>query len=233
MRTLARVAPIAALVIAAAAGLASPASAHVTVAGDATRGGYGVLTFRVPTESDTASTVELRVTLPDDSPLIFANPQHKPGWTATVTKKKLPTPRNGKNGAVWTEYVSQVDWKADSTQAAIPPEQFDMFSIKGGPFPNTESLAFPAEQFYSDGHSVNFNQNTVAGQPEPINPTPALTLASRTFGDGGAASVASPAHDYEKIAITALVIAIVALLGVAGNLAVLRRRLVSRRPSRQ
>jgi uncharacterized protein YcnI len=45
--------------------LAGPASAHVTVAADgATPGGYTVISLRVPTESDTASTTKLTVSLP-------------------------------------------------------------------------------------------------------------------------------------------------------------------------
>lgn len=44
---------------------AQPASAHVTVRADATAAGaYAGLTFRVPNESDSASTDKLVVTLP-------------------------------------------------------------------------------------------------------------------------------------------------------------------------
>ena len=49
-----------------AVALAAPAAAHVKVTGDATQGGWGVLNFRVPTESDTASTTALLVVLPDE-----------------------------------------------------------------------------------------------------------------------------------------------------------------------
>ncbi|MCV7010929.1 DUF1775 domain-containing protein [Mycolicibacterium madagascariense] len=65
-----------AIVVAAVAtiGVAAPALSHVQVSGtDASQGGYGVATFRVPTESDTASTTELRVTLPDDT--AYASPK--------------------------------------------------------------------------------------------------------------------------------------------------------------
>ncbi|MDQ6938249.1 MAG: YcnI family protein [Actinomycetota bacterium] len=69
------------------------ASAHVTVvAPGATQGGYAVLTFRVPTESDTASTTGLKVQLPPDQPLASASVQPKPGWAMKVTKRKLDTP---------------------------------------------------------------------------------------------------------------------------------------------
>src|SRR6476620_2178393 len=60
------------------------ASAHVSgVAPGATQGGYSVLTFRVPTESDTASTTKVTVALPD---LKSARTEPMPGWTAVVEK---------------------------------------------------------------------------------------------------------------------------------------------------
>ena len=46
------------------------ASAHVGVSStDAAPGGEGKVTFRVPDESDTASTVSLRIQLPTKTPL--------------------------------------------------------------------------------------------------------------------------------------------------------------------
>ena len=66
-RPLARLAVIvlaASLAVLASAGLAS---AHVGVSSpDATPGGYGKVTFRVPNESDTASTIKLEVQIPKD-----------------------------------------------------------------------------------------------------------------------------------------------------------------------
>ena len=87
----------------AAIGFASPALAHVEVSGtDAGQGGYGVATFRVPSESDTASTTELRVTLPDDTSILSASVQPKPGWAATVTKN-LTTPQKDDDGNTVTQ----------------------------------------------------------------------------------------------------------------------------------
>ena len=49
---------------------ATPALAHVTAQpGQAEQGGYAVISLRVPTESDTAGTVKLQVTLPADHPI--------------------------------------------------------------------------------------------------------------------------------------------------------------------
>src|SRR5690349_91983 len=51
-------------------GFAGAADAHVTVNPDsATQGGEARIAFRVPTESDTASTTKLEVNLPTDQPV--------------------------------------------------------------------------------------------------------------------------------------------------------------------
>lgn len=227
MKKAARVVLSTAVASVAAIGLAVPALAHVKVSGtDATQGGYGVVTFRVPTESDTASTTDLLVTLPDDQPILSVATQPKPGWTANVTKKKLATPQKDDDGNDITEYVSTVEWKADSPQSAIPPNEFDTFSISAGPLPKEESLSLPAVQTYSDGKVVSWNEKAPQGQPEPEHPAPVLTLSAA--GDDGAQPAASAAQSAAATpawpGIAALVVAIAAIaLGVA-NLALLRRK---------
>jgi uncharacterized protein YcnI len=219
-----RAAATAALTFGAAIGFASPALAHVEVSGtDTTQGGSGVLTFRVPTESDTASTSELLVTLPDNTPILSVATQPKPGWTATVTKKNLPAPQKDEDGNLVTQYVSQVDWKADNPQAAIPPNQFDMFNISAGPLPKQASITLPALQTYSDGHTVNWNETAAAGQAEPEHPAPVLTLAAGT-SDNTATSGARASGAPTWPAIAALVIAIIAVLLGLANLVLLRRK---------
>ena len=226
MKHLRGAATVAVLTMLAAIGFASPALAHVEVSGiDTTQGGSGVLTFRVPTESDTASTTELLVTLPDNTPILSVATQPKPGWTATVTKKNLPSPQKDDDGNVVTQYVAQVDWKADSPQAAIPPNQFDTFSISAGPLPKQGSITLPALQTYSDGHTVNWNETAAAGQAEPDHPAPVLTLAASSTDENAAAPSASAGSGGPTWpGITALVIAIIAVLLGLANLALLRRK---------
>lgn len=157
-------------------GLAGAASAHVRVTGqDATQGGYGVLTFRVPTESATASTTEIRVTFPATTPITSVSTQPIPGWTAKVISKKLATPVATDSGTI-TTYVAAVDWKADSAKDAITPGEFEMFNVSAGPLPTVSSVAFPTRQVYSDGTIVNWDQ-IAQGDAEPEHPAPALTLA--------------------------------------------------------
>ena len=66
-----------------AAGLAllpATAGAHVTVHTDSTASGsFSALTFRVPNESDSASTVKLEVQLPKDTPFLYVSSKPIPG----------------------------------------------------------------------------------------------------------------------------------------------------------
>ena len=150
---------------------AGSASAHVTAAGDGlTQGGYGVITFRVPNESDTASTVELTVALPN---LTSAHTEPLPGWTAEV--KKDPA----------TEEATEVTWKVADGNPGIRPGEFLQFRVSGGPLPEQETVTMPATQTYSDGEVVRWDQPTVEGQPEPDKPAPTVTLGAAT-ADGHA-----------------------------------------------
>jgi uncharacterized protein YcnI len=61
---------------------ALPALAHVTVtSSDATQGGFGVITFRMPNELDKANATELKVQLPAAQPLASLAVKPQPGWT--------------------------------------------------------------------------------------------------------------------------------------------------------
>src|SRR6202008_1470259 len=94
-----------------------------------------------------------------------------------VVKKKLATPQKDDDGNEVTDYVSTVEWKADNPQAAIPPNEFDMFSVSAGPLPKAESVSLQAVQTYSDGKVVSWNEKAAQGQPEPEHPAPVLKLA--------------------------------------------------------
>ena len=179
--------------LAAGAGMAS---AHVTVnAPGATQGGYSALTFRVPTESDTASTTGLRVQLPSDQPLASVSVQPKPGWTYTVKKAKLATPISSDDGAI-TEAVSEINWA--STSGAIKPGEFDEFRISVGPLPKADQMVFKAIQHYSDGKDVAWIEQAAAGGAEPEHPAPTLKLAA-----AGSGAAAAPAPSSSNASVTA------------------------------
>src|SRR5574338_259824 len=62
--------------------IAAPASAHVSVsATNATQGGYSKVTFRVPTEDASASTIKLEVNIPVDAPVTSVSTKPVPGWS--------------------------------------------------------------------------------------------------------------------------------------------------------
>ncbi|PXW30529.1 UNVERIFIED_CONTAM: uncharacterized protein YcnI [Williamsia faeni] len=142
------------------------ASAHVTAVGpDLTQGGYGVVTFRVPNESDTANTVSVSVTLPN---LKSARTEPIPGWTAEITKDAT------------TEEATSVTWRAADGNPGIKPGEFVQFPLSAGPLPEQETVEFPTIQTYSDGEVAAWDQATVEGEPEPDKPAPTVTLGAES-----------------------------------------------------
>jgi uncharacterized protein len=205
-------------VAAAMLALAGPASAHVTVhSTDAVQGGYSVLTFRVPTESDTASTTKLLVHFPADAPIASVLVQPQPGWTFTTTTAKLAKPVTTDDGDTLTSAVAQIVWTADSAATAIKPGEFDEFAVSAGPLPKVNVLRFSAIQTYSDGSVVKWDETAAPGSSaEPQHPKPSITLAASSGAPGTpAASTSDGGGDTD-----ALVLAIIALLLGAGALGV-------------
>ena len=155
---------------------AAPASAHVTVSSpDAAAGGFGKVVFRVPTESDTASTTKLRVTLPEDTPFAFVSTQPKPGWKVEVKKAKLDKPITS-HGTTLSEAVRTVTWSTEGD--GIAPGEFDEFALSLGQFPEVKTLSFAAVQTYDDGEVVAWDQPTDEGGEQPERPAPTLELAA-------------------------------------------------------
>jgi uncharacterized protein YcnI len=170
--------------LAAALAGAGAAAAHVSVSStDAAPGGFGKLTFRVPNESDTASTVALRISIPESSALASLRAQPVPGWTVTRTESDLATPLES-HGEQISTYVSVVEFRA-ANGGGIGPGEFQEFALSGGPFPEAGELAFPAVQTYSDGTEAAWIEPAVDGQPEPERPAPVLALAGGSTGDSG------------------------------------------------
>jgi len=214
--------------LAAALAGAGAAAAHVSVSStDAAAGGYGKLTFRVPNESDTASTVALRIAVPEESALASLRAQPVPGWTVTMTTSDLQTPLES-HGEQVTSYVSVVEFRA-ADGGGIRPGEFQEFALSGGPFPDSDQLSFPAVQTYSDGTEAAWIEPTVAGQAEPERPAPVLTLTAPAAAGHDAAGTTATTTATDTAAATttghgdagpgalALFVAILALLtGLAG-----------------
>ncbi|WP_448620834.1 YcnI family protein [Geodermatophilus sp. URMC 65] len=178
--------------LAAALAGAGAASAHVGVSStDAAAGGFGKLTFRVPNESDTASTVALRIAIPEESAMASLRAQPVPGWTVSTTTSDLATPLES-HGEQVTSYVSVVEFRA--LDGGIRPGEFQEFALSGGPFPEADQLSFPTVQTYGDGTESAWIEPTVEGRAEPEHPAPVLLLAEVTTGTAATAAVGTT-HD--------------------------------------
>ncbi|MGW7362170.1 YcnI family copper-binding membrane protein [Streptomyces sp. NPDC054841] len=170
--------------------LCGTAFAHVSVQpqGEAAKGGYATVNFKVPNERDNASTVKLEVTVPAEHPLSSVMPQPVPGWKAEVTKTKLAKPLTV-HGKQITEAVSKITWTADGGK--IAPGQFQQFPVSLGQLPeDTDQLVFKALQTYDNKEVVRWIEEPKEGAAEPESPAPVLKLSAAT-GDhhgGGAAS---------------------------------------------
>ncbi|RAO26390.1 hypothetical protein PSN13_06417 [Micromonospora saelicesensis] len=178
-------------------GFAGPASAHVTVnPKEATQGGYARVAFRVPNESDTASTTKLEVVLPENAPVGSVSTMPVPGWTVTTEKRKVDPPIEV-HGSQLTEAVSKITWTA-SGDAGVKPGQFQEFPVSMGPLPQVDSMVFKTLQTYSDGNISRWIDDPAPGAEEPEHPAPVLTLAAAAAPSGSAtptAAVASPDDD--------------------------------------
>lgn len=143
---------------------ATPALAHVTIdPGEVTEGGFTKLTFRVPNESDTASTTSLEVVLPEAAPFRSVSVRPTPGWTVAVERN--------------ADTVTGITWSGGE----IKPGAFEEFAISVGPVPDVDVLEFKALQTYSDGEVVRWI-DPVDGAEEPEHPAPTANVVD---GDGG------------------------------------------------
>ena len=199
--------------------LAGPASAHVTVnPNTAAQGAYTKVSFRVPTENDTASTSKLEVDLPADTPIASVAVKPLPGWTAVTEKSKLQTPIKDDDGAEITEAVSKITWTANPS-SEIKPGQFQEFDVSLGPLPDKATqVIFKALQTYSDGSVVRWIDLPNADGSEPDHPAPILELTAATaaapIATVAAASITSDGGSGGALGwdVGALVVAVIALV---------------------
>ena len=178
-RALSRLAAVTAASAVALAATAGPALAHVTVnPGTAEQGSWTKVTFRVPNERDDASTTKVVIELPTDHPIAFVSVKPVPGWTVKADKTKLPTPVKTEDGEI-SSAVTKITW----TGGKIEPGQFQEFDASLGPLPtDTDTLVFKADQTYSGGEVVSWNEEAKEGGAEPEHPAPVLALTKPSEG---------------------------------------------------
>ncbi|MEU6920262.1 YcnI family protein [Streptomyces sp. NPDC046631] len=177
--------------------LAGTASAHVSVQpqGEAAKGGYATVNFKVPNERDDAATTKVEVNFPTDHPLASVMPQAVPGWDIAVTKSKLAKPLE-MHGQKINEAVSKVTWTAtgDKNERGIRPGGFQQFPLSIGQLPeDADQLVFKAIQTYDNKEVVRWIEEPKEGAAEPESPAPVLALTAPATGEHGSAADAKSA----------------------------------------
>jgi uncharacterized protein YcnI len=197
--------------------LASPALAHVTVdPSEVAAGGFTKLTFRVPNESDSASTTELEIVFPEAAPFRFVSVKPTPGWTYET--------------AATGDTITGITWSGGD----IGPGEFQEFEVSVGPVPEVDVLEFKAIQTYSDGEVARWIDPVVEGE-EAEHPAPTATVThdgedeGDDEDDGEAAAGEYDADDdgvdgTEPAAFVALLVGGVALVAALAALVMARRR---------
>ncbi|GIJ80092.1 Uncharacterized protein YcnI [Micromonospora phaseoli] len=179
-------------VVTAVFGFAAPASAHVTISPEvAEQGGYGRFAFRVPNESDEASTTKVEVFLPENAAIGSVSTTPVPGWTVAVEKRTVDPPVQV-HGAEISEVVAKVRWTAEAG-TAIGPGTFQEFPVLLGPLPETDQMIFKALQTYSDGAVVRWIDEPEPGGEEPATPAAVLTLTAAADAPSAAPTGAAEA----------------------------------------
>jgi uncharacterized protein YcnI len=172
--------------------LPTVAYAHVTVNPDTTAAeSYASLTFRVPTESDTASTEKLVVDLPTDTPFLSVTPRSLPGWDVEVEVETLDEPFEVE-GATVDEAPARITWTAEKG-SEVPPHEYQEFAVRVGALPEEGTeIVLPAQQTYTDGTVVDWDDVAADGKeleaPAPVFTT---TAAEAEGGHHGAAAAAA------------------------------------------
>ncbi|MDQ8705877.1 YcnI family protein [Streptomyces sp. LHD-70] len=194
-RQLKRVAAAGAVAASAVLVLSAPAFAHVSVQpqGEAAKGGFATVNFKVPNERDDASTTKLEVSFPTDHPLASVMPQPVDGWDVKVTESKLDKPIE-MHGEKIDEAVSKVTWTADDK--GIEPGTFQQFPVSVGALPeDADQVVFKALQTYSDKEVVRWIEEPQEGAPEPESPAPVLKLTEAADGHGHGAAADKASDD--------------------------------------
>jgi uncharacterized protein YcnI len=225
-----RLALVTGAVLIAVLGFAAPAAAHVTVnPTEATQGGYARLAFRVPNESDTASTTKLEVVLPEDAPVASVSTMPVAGWTVAVEKRTVNPPVEV-HGSQVSEVVAKITWTA-AAGGGVKPGEFQEFPVSMGPLPDVAKMVFKTLQTYSDGNVSRWIEEPVEGAAEPEQPAPVLTLTAASAASASPSAAAASGSsgsdsDSDVLPIALAIIGLVAGLGglVLGGLAFARSR---------
>jgi uncharacterized protein len=193
---------------------------------EAPEGAYTVLDVRVPNESDSENTTKVAVQFPEG----FGDVSYQavPGWSVKVVHAKLKKPIQTDDGPI-TEGVKEVIFSGGK----LPPGQFQDFPLSVQiPGKAGEELTFKAVQTY-EKEVVHW-----IGAPETEHPAPQVLVTppkeagqsvsvnekDLTLTSSDSDESSSGGSDAKGLAIAALVVAVIALLGAAAAVFSGRRR---------
>jgi uncharacterized protein YcnI len=203
------------------------ASAHVTLEENtAEAGSYALLTFKVPNESDTATTTSVTVNLPTDTPFVSVRTVPVAGWTAEIVTSTLPEPVELGETTV-TEAPTSIVWTA--TGEGLGDGELGLFPFSVGPVPDVGQLELPVDQGYSDGSVVAW-----AGDDVPILYVNDAPAADHHGGDAAEEGHEDEGHDEAATTAgpdgTAVAGLVVGSLGLVLGASALALTLIRRRP---
>ena len=113
---------------------ALPASAHVEVtSSDAAPGGFGLLVFQVPNESDSATTTKVEVQLPTDTPLASVSTTPTPGWTIDSVPTGLATVFFGLGAITYAKHPEGILEHNKRASLARVQRWIDKYKARRGP----------------------------------------------------------------------------------------------------
>ena len=163
------------------------ASAHVEVTPNTAAAGSNVdITFRVPTESATATTRKVEVDIPAATAFSHVSYLAVPGWDTELVTEVLPQPITVDKETL-TSAVTRVIWTA-RPGSEIAEHEFRQFTLSVGAVPDTGKIELNTIQTYSDGSVVAW---TGTGK-NPEHPSPVLYVNDTPPAGHDADSISAP-----------------------------------------
>ncbi len=179
------------------AGIAA-ADVHVDP-GIVTAGGYASVSFKVPSDSGSASTTSVQIQIPPATPFPSVSVGQMAGWTSELAESDLPTPVT-QGSVTFTHAVTSVTFTAQD--GGIGPREFASFDVLVGPVPDVGSISFTVVQTYSDGTIVRWDQPTAPGAGAPDYPAPTIQIAEADATSGVSSSDSTTANDDGQLSTT-------------------------------
>ncbi|GIF64090.1 hypothetical protein Ais01nite_21250 [Asanoa ishikariensis] len=204
-------------------GVASPASAHVTVTpSTTTAGAHAILTFEVGHGCGKSPTTAITVRIPDQ--ITSVTPTRTALWEVEKETEKVDPPAVDPHGNQIVERVASVSYRTDTPLPDGYREVFEL--VVQLPEADGTRLVFPTIQTCEQGESAWIEVAQDGGSVEDLElPAPSFVISGSVSPEGAHhhAAVAAPASaSGGTLAISALVAGILGSL--LGGAALVRQR---------